>query len=203
MYAIGQNNKGQFFATNTTRNLTVPGLEAGVNHTYDTVGPAVMALPSWLAEHKFQAPTDPRDGPFQKAFQTDQAVFEWFPNHPEKLEYFNSWMTAQRDGRANWLDFFPFEEEITKGSATNGEDGAVLFVDVGGAKGHEIQAIKERYPETKGKFVLQDLPDTIKQALVVPGMVAEAHDFFTEQPVKGTMILLGRSTRCRRKLTGS
>ena len=92
-------------------------------------------------------------------------------------------MTGQRDGRAYWLDFFPFEEQIAKDFKEG--DGAVMFVDVGGARGHETEAIKKKFPTLPGRFVLQDLPDTVKQALPVPGMEAVAHDFFTPQPIKG------------------
>lgn len=106
-----------------------------------------------------------------------------FPKHPEYLDNFNQWMTGQRDGRAYWLDFFPFEERVTKDFKEG--DGAVMFVDVGGARGDEVKAIKERHPTLPGRFLLQDLPVTVKQALPVPGMEAIAHDFFTAQPVKG------------------
>ena len=184
MHVIGSKFPQLYFATSVTRNLTVPGLEAGIKHTFDTVGPPIMALPNFLAKSKYENPTDPRDCPFQAAFKTDEPLFEWFPKHPERLESFNSWMTAQREGRANWLDFFPFEKEVAEGY-DEGQGEGVIFVDVGGAMGHEIHAVKERYPGLKGKLVLQDLPDTVAQALPVPGMVAEAHDFFTEQPVKG------------------
>lgn len=56
------------------------------------------------------------------------------------------------------------------------DDGAVLLVDVGGARGHEIEAIKKRYPNLPGRFLIQDLPNTIEQALQVPGMEAVVHD---------------------------
>ncbi|KAL9127327.1 MAG: hypothetical protein Q9175_007754 [Cornicularia normoerica] len=105
------------------------------------------------------------------------------PKHPECLNNFNLWMTGQRDGRPNWLDFYSFEERIAKGFQEG--DGAVIFIDVGGARGHEVEAIKKKYPTLPGRFLLQDLPDTVAQALPVRGMEAIAHDFFTAQPIKG------------------
>lgn len=92
-------------------------------------------------------------------------------------------MTGQRRGRANWLDFFPFEERVARGF--KGGDDAVMLVDVGGARGHEIEAIKKRHPDLPGRFVLQELADTVNQALPVPGMEATVHDFLTAQPIKG------------------
>lgn len=183
MHAIGEAGVDSYLANNVTKNLVVPQLEAGINHTYDLVDSAVMALPSFLAKNKYQNPTDPKNCAFQEAFHTQDNLFEWFPKHPMYLNNFNHWMTGQRDGRAYWLDFFPFEEQIAKDFKEG--DGAVMFVDVGGARGHETEAIKKKFPTLPGRFVLQDLPDTVKQALPVPGMEAVAHDFFTPQPIKG------------------
>lgn len=183
IHAIDQVGVDLYTANNVTRNLTVPQLEAGVNHTYDVVGPATMALPSFLTKHKYQNPTDPKDCAFQEVFHTQDSLFEWFPKHPEPLNNFNLWMTGQREGRVGWLDFFPFEERIARGFKQG--DEAVMLVDVGGARGHEVEAIKKKHPGLPGRFVLQDMPATIEQALPVPGKEPVVHDFFTEQPIKG------------------
>lgn len=183
MHAIGEAGVDNYIPNNVTKNLVVPQLEAGVNHTYDVVGTATMGLPSFLAKTKYQNPTDPKNCAFQEGFRTQDSLFEWFPKHPEPLNNFNLWMTGQRDGRVGWLDFFPFDQRVARGF--KGGDGDVMLIDVGGARGHEVEAIKKKYPNLPGRFLLQDLPDTIKQALPVPGMEAVAHDFFTEQPIKG------------------
>ena len=62
-----------------------------------------------------------------------------------------------------------------------------MLVDVRGGVGHGVQAIKEKNPAIPGRFVLQGVPSTIKQARLVPGMEAMDHDFFTPQPVKGEL----------------
>ena len=182
-HAIAQAGVDLYTANNVTRNLIVPKLEAGVNHTYDVVGAATMALPSFLANNNYQNPTDPKNCAFQEGLHTQDSIFEWFPKHPEPLNNFNLWMAGQRDGRVGWLDFFPFEERIARDFERS--DGAVMLVDVGGARGYEIEAIKKKYPSLPGRFVLQDIPATIEQALPVPGMEPVVHDFFTEQPIKG------------------
>ena len=180
---IGEADVDLYEATNITRHLTVPALEAGINHSYDIVGYATMALPGFLQKTGYQNPNDQKHCPFQDAFHTEDDLFEWFPKHPEELNDFNLWMTGQREGRANWLDFYPLQEKLLNGFG--GSDSSVMFVDVGGARGHEVEAIKKRFPDLPGKFILQDLPETIKQALPVPDMHVMAHDFFTEQPAKG------------------
>ena len=92
-------------------------------------------------------------------------------------------MTVQRRDRANWLDFYPLDQ-LAYGFS-EAED-AVLLVDVGGGRGHEIQEIKTRYPALPGRMILQDLQGTIGQVRPEPGMVeVMAHDFFTPQPICG------------------
>ena len=183
MGAIGEAGVDSYVANNVTKNLAIPQLEAGVKHTFDVIEVATMALPSFLAKTNYQNPIDPKNCAFQQGFHTQDNLFEWFPKHPEELNDFNLWMTGKRDDQGNWLDSYPFEERVVKGFKEC--DGSVMLVDVGGARGHEVEAIKKRYPTLPGRFVLQDLPDTVAQALTVPGMEVFAHDFFTEQPIKG------------------
>ena len=173
-----------YTANSTTHNMVVRELQAGVDHTFDTVDQAVMVLPAFLQETHYRNPTDPKHCPFQKAMHTEDILFEWFPKHPELLNNFNMWMMGQRVGRPYWLDFFPFEERLADGF-TGGKDD-VMMVDVGGARGHEVQAVKAKYPSLPGRFVLQDLPETIRGALEVPGMEKMVYDFFTPQPIQGT-----------------
>ena len=180
---IGEADADRFEATNITRNLTVRNLEAGINHCLDALGPAVLALPEFLHKNGYQNPSDLRHGPFQDGHRTEDTLFEWLPKHPELLHNFNLWMAGQREGRISWLSFFPLESQLL--TNFNGGDDAVLFIDVGGARGHELELIRRRFPNLPGKFILQDLPDTIKQALPTPGVQAVAHDFFNEQPIKG------------------
>ena len=100
-------------------------------------------------------------------------------------------MTAQREGRAYWLDFYPFEQKLTAEAGNNAKD--VIFVDVGGALGSEIKELRKRYPTLKGKMILQDRQQTVDLVSADPGMVAMVHDFFTPQPVIGKAFLNGSS----------
>ena len=67
----------------------------------------------------------------------------------------------------------------------SGEDSAVMFVDVGGGYGHEVQEIKKRYPDLPGRMILQDLPETISQITAAPNTEAMAYNFFTPQLIRG------------------
>ena len=92
-------------------------------------------------------------------------------------------MSVPREG--DWLDVVPFMQETT-----SLEPERVHFVDVGGSFGHQCARLKAKYPDLPGRIVLQDLPETIKQARPIEGVEFMAHDFFTPQPVKGVLPFL-------------
>jgi len=166
-----------FIADNVTKTLAKPGLKAGLNHTFDSVGPGYQALPEFLKETGYKNPDDVSYSPFHKGHNTKLAIFDWFQANPEKLGFFAQWMTAQREGMPTWLDEYPLYHDVL-------DPERVLFVDVGGGVGHQCLAIKTRYPDIPGRIILQDLSDTLKQALPTEGVEPMIHDFFQPQLVK-------------------
>lgn len=81
-----------------------------------------------------------------------------------------------------WYEFWPVEERF---SGTGPQEP--LIVDVGGGLGHVLVSLKTKFPELKGKMIVQDLQvvvDSIKPGDLPAGIEAQGHDFFTEQPVK-------------------
>ena len=140
-------------------------------------------LPEFLRKTGHKEPRDGRDCAFNTAFRTNEPFFDFLTKNPKSLETFNSCMTSQRQGRQSWLEFFPLERELVTGFS--GEDNAVMFVDVGGGYGHEIQEIKKRYPDLPGRMILQDLPETISQITAAPNTEAMAYNFFTPQLIRG------------------
>lgn len=106
-------------------------------------------------------------------------------------------MATQRDGLPIFLDVLDYRNEFLQGSVES--PGVPIFVDVGGAMGHQCIAIRERYPElTNHRVVLQEQDFVVKQveAQPLPGfknVEVMAYDFFTPQPVKGKQL---SSLRC-------
>lgn len=99
---------------------------------------------------------------------------------------FNSLMSAYHQGRPSWMDtnFYPVREQLLAGARNGPED--VLLVDVGGNKGHDLEEFRTKVPEASGKLILQDLPGVISQIWQLDERIEPmAHDFWTEQPVKG------------------
>ncbi|KAL8936525.1 MAG: hypothetical protein Q9216_004888 [Gyalolechia sp. 2 TL-2023] len=140
-------------------------------------------MPAFLQKTEYRNPVNTTDGPFQHAFQTNLKMWEYISERPPRLNAFNTFMEGQREGRTPWFHHFPVQESL--GDVSSNEDTA-LIVDVGGGRGHDMEAFKSAFPEQQGKLIVQDLPATIDDIKrLVPGVEAMKHDFFTQQPVKG------------------
>jgi hypothetical protein len=73
------------------------------------------------------------------------------------MGFFNAFMSGILATRSHWFTTFPADEILIKDADQNSSD-AVLLVDVGGGKGHDIAAFQQAYPDAPGKLILQDLP---------------------------------------------
>jgi hypothetical protein len=71
---------------------------------------------------------------------------------------------------------------------------AYLLVDIGGNRGTDILECRQTYPDLLGRFVLQDLPETITavEYATMGGIELQAYDIFTPQPVHGAKIYFWR-----------
>ena len=93
-------------------------------------------------------------------------------------------MQRPRDGETPGFEHFPFEEAVCKG--LKDQEEAVLIVDVGGGRGHNLEALKKAFPNQHGRLILQDQPQTIDEiGRQLPGIESMRYDFFAPQPIKG------------------
>ena len=83
--------------------------------------------------------------------------------------------------------------------AEKGEDKErALIVDVGSGKGQALKRIMSTVPQIPGsRLVMQDRPPVIKEVeesgdKALEGVVKQGHDFFQEQPVKGSQALMSQ-----------
>ena len=96
-------------------------------------------------------------------------------------------MAGYRAGKANWTHegFYPVAEYL--GALAKPDDNAVLLVDVGGGMGHDLEEFQARFPDLKGRLLLQERPEVVRQITKVsPRIEVTEHDFFKAQPIKGT-----------------
>ncbi|KAM3066195.1 hypothetical protein ACMFMG_012155 [Clarireedia jacksonii] len=180
---IRETGVDEFTSSTTSNNLLAPEIQAGVYHNYDVVGPAYQALPDFLADANYQSPTETHKAAFQKAWNTDLPLWLWFQSRPKETAQFNRFMIAQRSSTPNCFNFFPIEEECKNWPAEK-----PLFVDIGGASGQQCIAFQKRFPNLKGRIILQDLPGEIAHATsegIPEGIEAMVHDFYTPQVIKG------------------
>lgn len=126
---------------------------------------------------------------YNLANDTDDSAFAHMAKYPGRPEQFARAMSLFSMGPGyspRWII-----ENYPWGSLSSG-----TLVDVGGSKGEYGIAIAQKYPQIK--VVIQDLPDVIQKAQSsAPAELGDrvnfmAHDFFTEQPIKGADVYLMR-----------
>ncbi|KAM7219617.1 O-methyltransferase domain containing protein [Rhypophila decipiens] len=133
-------------------------------------------------------PDDQLNSPFTYYHKADGTpVWSLMARNPEQLQNFQKGM-AGIDIAVPVVGHFDFSS--LKNSTEENEKGIAEIVDVGGGHGTVLKKILETHPELSPKnAVLQDRPDIIELAKtsgVLPGEIKlQAHDFMTEQPVKG------------------
>lgn len=146
---------------------------------------AMRKAPKYFQESGYRCPTDPRDGLMQYAFQTKLSTFDFFSSLPSVFRDFNTFMGNTMGARGYWVDWFPAEERLLN---EDYDHDTALLVDVGAGKGHDLGAFHDKYAG-RGRLVLQDLPNIIESmGQIDPAIELMKYDFFTEQPVKSTLV---------------
>ena len=137
-------------------------------------------IPAWLKSLQYQNPSDYKHTSLNRAHQYDGQFFQFLA---EKgfLDNFQAFMSCYRTDRAEFLDVFPAESQILQGATKDG----ILIVDVGGGRGHEIDRFVQNFPEARGRNVLQEQPEVLKDVPTSDAFESATYDFFTPQPVKG------------------
>jgi hypothetical protein len=152
---------------------------------------ATQALPAHLRQTGYKNPSDGNNCGFQHGYRTGQHFFEFLRNNPLAAKQFNNHMSAYRQGRPSWMDVGFYD--VSGLSQAVQCDSDVLLVDVGGSLGHDLSESRRKWPDAKGRLLVQDLPEVTSQARqqsLHKSIDVMDHDFFTEQPVKGMMYLL-------------
>ena len=76
-------------------------------------------------------------------------------------------MGIWRDSDTDWLNAYPFEEEVKRMKALReykDSDEGILFVDVGGALGSQCQLVRKKFPHLQGRVINQDLAEMLRAA---------------------------------------
>jgi len=154
--------------------------------SHDVLLPSFSSAPQFFKETRYSNPSEIKNTLFHLGLSTKLTFFEYLGTHPDQNKYFNNFMGMYAQDRPRWLDpgHFPVREILGEGASTDKD--AVLLVDVGGGKGHDLVLFQKLYHDLPGRLVLQDLPYVIQQAGALPaGIEATPHDFFQPQPIQG------------------
>ena len=165
----------------------VPANRDMFKQMYDFLGLGVYTMPQFLESTNYQNPTDYNSGAFQYGHRTKLGPFEYVKEDPERAKVYNSAVQSRAtigDARKS-AGSFPYDQVIGEGEFM---DSDVMIVDVGGGRGQALTAIKQVFPNLKGRMILQDQPDVIEDAKAsgLPSFIeAMAASFFELQPITG------------------
>jgi hypothetical protein len=183
-------HSGAFHATEMSNGLAEENYQHSIAFCYDTARPSFNGFPEFFQRTEYKSPgLGSLDGPFQNAHKTQLPFFEWLVATPPNLQHFDSFMSAYRAGKPNWYDrgFYPVAERMITGFDSAESD--VLLVDVGGGRGHDMALFCAQHKASSpGRVVLQDREPVIAGVVAASQDLpfeAQAHDFFTPQPIKG------------------
>ncbi|KAL8692998.1 MAG: hypothetical protein Q9218_002087 [Villophora microphyllina] len=193
---LSQIDQHHWAATPLSNICVAPTTKAGLKFMFDFMGPVFHKMPESLGKRSYHSPTATQ-GPLQDTYNTKLAGYDLImePQWADTMKDINLFMEGRRQGTVSWLKFYPFAENVLHNADVS--DESVAVVDVGGGLGHGLIEIKETVPDIHGRLILQDLPNTVQQAGDGKGVFEPmAHDFFTPQPVKGTIEVLLETNVC-------
>ncbi|KAI9691358.1 MAG: hypothetical protein M1820_009737 [Bogoriella megaspora] len=179
-----------YSANTLTHTLSKPQVAAGIQHWFDRGMIPVAKMPEYFQRSGYTLPQDEVSGPQQFGFGTQLESYAFWATKEGWLESFNTYMTgAITAERTHWTEWFPVEERVVEGFRSEEGEG-VLYVDVGGGRGHDVEAFRRKVGEVvKGRLVLEDLPGVIEDVGQLDEKVEKVEqDFFEEQKVKGARV---------------
>lgn len=157
------------------------------------LNPVYLHVHDWLRERNYTCSTGPHDTAYQGAHGTHLSWFDHVRSVPANSQDFDKIMAASLLGRPAWIETYPAAQRLIEGflpERRHGDnDGPVLFVDVGGGRGHCTEQLIDAFPDAPGRLVVQDLPVVTGEVVDTEGLHPRiermGYDFFDEQPIKG------------------
>ena len=121
------------------------------------------------------------------AYTFGQPMWQLLRNNPRIKEAFDDNMAGRNTmHKIHWHEKYPAAERLATGAKHDTE--SVLLVDVAGNQGYDISSFRQSFPDLPGRYILQDLPETLQRIKsLAPTVETMEYDFFTPQPVKGRL----------------
>ena len=151
----------------------------------DFVHGTFYATPQLLQQTGYRNPEDPLNTAMQLAFNAPgKAPYEIFVSKPESAKAIGMILNAMGIPPSQQVQYtYPLQQELVDGFDKSESDA--FLVDIGAGNAHVVSALRKAMPHIPGRLVAQDLAPVIARApaLAEPDE-KQAHDFFTEQPLK-------------------
>ena len=181
-------------ATHISAALAARDASSGIRNGFRVYMPAFFEFPDVLRDTGYKAPTDGRNGLFQRRcgcpgltmFQCMQ-----LPENSHVGEDFDLLMKYTTKGRVSFLDVCSMSLLLEKRGPPPADEGAqgYVFVDIGGGLGTDVVEFRSRFPDVNGQVELQELGGVIAAArdagVLDSGLLLREYDMFTAQPVHG------------------
>ncbi|MCJ1369933.1 hypothetical protein MMC20_001145 [Loxospora ochrophaea] len=147
-------------------------------------------MPEYLASIDYRDPGEKESDPtvFQYQNRTNLDYWEWLEQHPDQFRAFNESMARtveveRKDGNVGFISAFPFVNELERDHSAG--NSIPVLVDVGGGRGQVLNDLRLHLPDLKGRLVLQDREETLKEHMCRNDVEVMPYDFFTRQPIIG------------------
>jgi hypothetical protein len=147
-------------------------------------------IPKYLHKNGYKNVSNPTDTVIQYSFDKPQQHFyQIFAARPDLHVHFSTLMSLWSGGWTQFQTLYPVQEQLIDGFDPTA--GGAVLIDVGGNWGQQVLALKEAFPQLKGRLVVQDLYAVAAAPKDDPryaGIEWQAHDFFQPQPERNARI---------------
>ena len=175
-----------YSATPITKAAATSTLQSGYRFIWDIFINAVAKTPKFFRENHHHTGSEPHDGLIQYGHHTKLPFFPFLASMPSMMQDFNIFMGNTMGASQYWVDWYPVKDSLLNGLRPD----SPLLVDMGGGKGHDLESFHDQYPN-QGALILQELPHIVEAGNAKDSVFeCMVHDFFTEQPVKGTITIV-------------
>ncbi|KAK7918365.1 hypothetical protein PG985_010239 [Apiospora marii] len=184
-YMVDQVSLGQYAANAITRDYTQPYRKGNVM-TQIGLMPSYFGLPAWLRANDYNILPDASHCGWQVGANTIETFWESMSKDPSLSKYFNDYMAVPRTTQEeDFVSFYDFDKAFANSKAND-----IIFVDIGGGLGHQAKRVRAAFPPSRGRVILQDLPQVTRKIAAgsLPDVEIMDHDMADPQPVRNARV---------------
>lgn len=142
-------------------------------------------MPDYVRCYGYRSPDDVLSGPYQFTHCIKEETYHHWQSQPNVISNFDTFMKGGKlNDKGRWWNWLSVDEVLLDNFRPS--EDAVLLVDVGAGRGHDLKAFRTKHPNARGRLILQELPKVVEQIVDLDESIERTpHNFFDPQPVKG------------------